>query len=335
MNIVIPMAGMGKRMRPHTLTIPKPLIPIAGKPIVERLCEDIVEACAEKVDEIGFVIGNFGDEVEKMLIDIASRLGAKGKIYYQKEPLGTAHAILCAKESLKGKVTVAFADTLFEAGFKLNTQRDGIIWTHKVEDPSAFGVVRKNEDGTIDGFVEKPKEFISNEAIIGIYYFRDGENLKEELQYLIDNNISKGGEYQLTDALQNMLDKGLKFTTNDVKQWLDCGNKNATVNTNKKILDIKKDTEDFLSKEAFIDNSKIIQPCYIAKGVKIINSEIGPFVSIGENTIIKDSLISNTIIQNNTSLLKIKCTNSMIGSNAIIEGTTQELSLGDYSEIRL
>lgn len=335
MNIVIPMAGMGKRMRPHTLTIPKPLIPIAGKPIVERLCEDIVEVCAEKVDEIGFIIGNFGEDVEKMLIDIAARLGAKGKIYYQKEPLGTAHAILCAKESLKGKVTVAFADTLFEAGFKLNTQRDGIIWTHKVEDPSAFGVVRKNEDGTIAGFVEKPKEFISNEAIIGIYYFRDGENLKNELQYLLDNNISKGGEYQLTDALQNMLDKGLKFTTNDVKQWLDCGNKNATVNTNQKILDIKKDTEDFLSKEAFIDNSKIIQPCYIAKGVKIINSEIGPFVSIGENTIIKDSVISNTIIQNNTSLLKIKCTNSMIGSNAIIEGTTQELSLGDYSEIRL
>ena len=329
------MAGMGKRMRPHTLTIPKPLIPIAGKPIVERLCEDIVEVCAEKVDEIGFIIGNFGEDVEKMLIDIATRLGAKGKIYYQKEPLGTAHAILCAKESLKGKVTVAFADTLFDAGFKLNTQRDGIIWTHKVEDPSAFGVVRKNEDGTIAGFVEKPKEFISNEAIIGIYYFKDGENLKNELQYLIDNNISKGGEYQLTDALQNMLDKGLKFTTNDVKQWLDCGNKNATVNTNQKILDIKKDIEDTVSKEAVIDNSIIKMPCYIAKGVKIINSEVGPFVSIGENTIIKDSVISNTIIQNNTSLLKVICTNSMIGSNAIIEGTTQELSLGDYSEIKL
>lgn len=335
MNIVIPMAGMGKRMRPHTLTIPKPLIPIAGKPIVERLCEDIVEVCAEKVDEIGFIIGNFGEDVEKMLIDIATRLGAKGKIYYQEEPLGTAHAILCAKESLKGKVTVAFADTLFDAGFKLNTQRDGIIWTHKVEDPSAFGVVRKNEDGTIAGFVEKPKEFISNEAIIGIYYFKDGENLKNELQYLIDNNISKGGEYQLTDALQNMLDKGLKFTTNDVKQWLDCGNKNATVNTNQKILDIKKDIEDSVSKEAVIDKSIIKMPCYIAKGVKIINSEVGPFVSIGENTIIKDSVISNTIIQNNTSLLKVICTNSMIGSNAIIEGTTQELSLGDYSEIKL
>ena len=335
MNIIIPMAGMGKRMRPHTLTIPKPLIPIAGKPIVERLCEDIVEVCAEKVDEIGFIVGHFGEKTEQLLIDIATRLGANGKIYYQEEPLGTAHAILCAKESLKGKVTVAFADTLFDAGFKLNTERDGIIWTHKVEDPSAFGVVKKNEDGIINGFVEKPKEFVSNEAIIGIYYFSDGENLRNELQYLIDNNINKGGEYQLTDALQNMLDKGLKFTTNDVKEWLDCGNKNATINTNQRILDLKKNCEELVSKEAIIENSIIKAPSYIAKGVKIINSEIGPFVSIGENTIIKDSTISNTIIQNNTSLLKIKCTNSMIGNNAIIEGTTQELSLGDYSEIKL
>ena len=175
------MAGMGKRMRPHTLSIPKPLIPIAGKPIVERLCEDIVEVCNEKVDKIGFIIGDFGKEVEDMLKEIASRLGAVGEIFYQEEPLGTAHAILCAKEILKGKVTVAFADTLFDAGFKLNTERDGIIWTHKVEDPSAFGVVKKNEDQTIQGFVEKPKEFVSNEAIIGIYYFRDGDNLRNEI----------------------------------------------------------------------------------------------------------------------------------------------------------
>lgn len=335
MNIVIPMAGMGKRMRPHTLSIPKPLIPIAGKPIVERLCEDIVEVCNEKVDKIGFIIGDFGKEVEDMLKDIAKRLGAESEIFYQAEPLGTAHAILCAKEILKGKVTVAFADTLFDAGFKLNTERDGIIWTHKVEDPSAFGVVKKNQDQTIQGFVEKPKDFVSNEAIIGIYYFRDGENLRNELQYLIDNNISKQGEYQLTDALDNMLNKGLAFITNDVKEWLDCGNKNATVNTNQRILDIKKYKEVLRGKDVQIENSTIVEPCYIARGVKIENSKIGPYVSIGENTIIKDSVISNTIIQTNTSLLKVITSNSMIGSNAIVEGTTQEMSLGDYSEIKL
>lgn len=329
------MAGMGKRMRPHTLSIPKPLISIAGKPIVERLCEDIVEVCNEKVEKIGFIIGDFGKEVEDMLKDIAKRLGAEGEIFYQAEPLGTAHAILCAKEILKGKVTVAFADTLFDAGFKLNTERDGIIWTHKVEDPSAFGVVKKNQDQTIQGFVEKPKDFVSNEAIIGIYYFRDGENLRNELQYLIDNNISKQGEFQLTDALDNMLNKDLAFITNDVKEWLDCGNKNATVNTNQRILDIKKYKEVLRGKDVQIENSTIVEPCYIARGVKIENSKIGPYVSIGENTIIKDSVISNTIIQTNTSLLKVITSNSMIGSNAIVEGTTQEMSLGDYSEIKL
>lgn len=335
MNIIIPMAGMGKRMRPHTLTIPKPLIPVAGKPIVERLCEDIVEVCEERVEEIGFVIGDFGQEVEHMLLNIASNLGAKGKIYYQKEPLGTAHAILCAKESLRGKVTVAFADTLFDAGFKLNTQRDGIIWTHKVEDPSAFGVVKKSKDQTIAGFVEKPKEFVSNEAIIGIYYFRDGENLRDELQFLIDNNINKAGEFQLTDALQNMLDKGLKFITNDVKEWLDCGNKNATVNTNQRILELKKDKEDLIGTNIFIENSTIEEPCYIGDGVIIKHSKIGPYVSIGQNTIIENSVISNAIIQTNTSLIGVTTTNSMIGNYATIEGTTQQLSLGDFSEIKL
>lgn len=328
------MAGMGKRMRPHTLTIPKPLIPIAGKPIVERLCSEIVAACGEEVQEIGFITGRFGEKIEKMLLLIAENLGAKGKIYYQDEPLGTAHAILCAKESLCGKTTVAFADTLFDTDMTLNTKEDGIIWTHKVENPAAFGVVRKNEDGTINGFVEKPKEFVSNEAIIGIYYFRDGENLKKELQYLIDNNITKGGEYQLTDALQNMLDKKLRFKTMDVKEWLDCGNKNATVYTNQRILTIKQHKEQLISVEAQIKNTTIIPPCYIASGVIIKDSIIGPFVSIGENTQIENSEIKNTIIQTRSSLVRVKCQNSMIGNNNKLEGAEGELSLGDYSEIQ-
>ncbi len=169
MKIVIPMAGMGKRLRPHTLVTPKPLIELAGKPIVQHLCEDIRKVVGEEIEEIGFIIGDFGKEVENNLLKIAEQLGTKGKIYYQREPLGTAHAILCAKESLSGKVTVAFADTLFDAGFTLETKEDGIIWTHKVDDPSAFGVVKKNADQTICGFVEKPKEFVSNEAIIVLF----------------------------------------------------------------------------------------------------------------------------------------------------------------------
>lgn len=335
MNIVIPMAGMGKRLRPHTLTTPKPLIEVAGKSIVRRLCEDINQVVGEQIDEIGFIIGDFGKEVEERLLQIAEQLGAKGKIYYQNEPLGTAHAVWCARESLKGKVTVAFADTLFDAGFAMNTEEDGIIWTHKVEDPNAFGVVRKNDDGTINGFVEKPKEFVSNEAIIGIYYFKSGENLLSELQYLIDNNITKSGEYQLTDALQNMLDKGLKFKTNDVKEWLDCGNPAATINTNQRVLELKSGKEQLVSRDVKSNNSVIIPPVYIGKGVSISNSVIGPYVSIAEGCEINDCRIENTMIGKQCILSKSVIAESMIGNNVNIKSNIQRLSIGDYSVVEL
>ncbi|MEE1189170.1 MAG: sugar phosphate nucleotidyltransferase [Bacteroidales bacterium] len=335
MTIVIPMAGMGKRLRPHTLTTPKPLIEVAGKSIVRRLCEDINQVVGEKIDEIGFIIGDFGKEVEERLLQIAEQLGAKGKIYYQNEPLGTAHAVWCARESLKGKVTVAFADTLFDAGFAMNTEEDGIIWTHKVEDPSAFGVVRKNDDETINGFVEKPKEFVSNEAIIGIYYFKSGENLLSELQYLIDNNITKSGEYQLTDALQNMLDKGLKFKTNDVKEWLDCGNPAATINTNQRVLELKSGKEQLVSRDVKSNNSVIIPPVYIGKGVSINNSVIGPYVSIAEGCEINDCRIENTMIGKQCILSKSVIAESMIGNNVNIKSNIQRLSIGDYSVVEL
>src|SRR6187402_1654113 len=204
MNIIIPMAGMGKRMRPHTLTTAKPLIPIAGKPIVQRLVEDIVATCKEPIDEIAFIIGpGFGKDVEAHLCEVAEAMGAKGKICYQEQALGTAHAILCAADSLKGNVFIAFADTLFKATFSIDTSKDAIVWTQKVEDPSAFGVVKINTEGIITEFVEKPKYFVSDLDIIGVYYFNDGENLRHELQYLIDNDVKNGGEYQLTDAMEN------------------------------------------------------------------------------------------------------------------------------------
>ena len=171
------MAGMGKRLRPHTLTIPKPLLPIAGKTIVQRLVEDIAQVSDESIEEIAFVIGNFGDEVESQLKKIAADIGATPKIYYQDKALGTAHAILCAKNSLVGKTIVAFADTLFQADFSLDEKQDGIIWVKKIEDPSAFGVVKLNDDNIITDFVEKPEVFVSDSYIIGIYYFKDGYSL--------------------------------------------------------------------------------------------------------------------------------------------------------------
>jgi glucose-1-phosphate thymidylyltransferase len=332
MKIIIPMAGMGKRMRPHTLTIPKPLIPVAGKPIVQRLAEDIVKISQEKIDEIAFIIGDFGIEVENTLIKIAESLGAKGKIYYQNEPLGTAHAILCAKESLQGKITVAFADTLFRADFILDENQDGIIWVHEVDDPSAFGVVKTNDNDIITDFVEKPKTFISNKAIIGIYYFKDGEYFKSELQYLIDNNIIKGNEYQLTDALQNMMKKGTQFSVGKVNEWLDCGNKDATVITNRRLL-INSNGDKLVSETAKITNSIINHPCYIGENVEITSSIIGPYASIGDNSAITHSIITDTIIQTNSKIKNANIDNSMIGNYVEYKGDINELSIGDFTTI--
>ncbi|MCT4615961.1 MAG: sugar phosphate nucleotidyltransferase [Marinifilaceae bacterium] len=332
MKVIIPMAGMGKRMRPHTLTVPKPLIPIAGKPIVQRLLEEIVKVCDEEIEEIAYIIGDFGTEVENNLKQIASDLGTKSSIYYQNEALGTAHAIYCAEKSLSGKVVVAFADTLFKADFKLSDDSDSVIWVQKVEDPSAFGVVKLNENNQITDFVEKPKDFVSDLAIIGIYYFKDGDNLRNELAYLIDNNIMAGGEYQLTAALENMKNKGLKFSPGQVIEWMDCGNKDATVHTNQRILEYHKDDE-LVCCSAKQKNSIIIPPCYIGENVRISNSVIGPHVSIGSNTVIENTLISNSIVQRNSNLENLNLHNSMIGNHVEIHGDVTELNVGDFASL--
>lgn len=332
MRIIVPMAGMGKRMRPHTLTVPKPLLPVAGKPIVQRLVEDLAAMSPEKLEEVAYVIGRFGAEVEAQLIQVAESLGAKGTIYYQDEALGTAHAVWCAANSLKGQVVVAFADTLFRADFKVNTEAEGTIWVKEVADPSAFGVVKTNEKGVITEFIEKPKTPVSNLAIIGIYHFKSGENLRKELQYIIDNNIRGNNEYQLTDALENMKKKGVLFTTGTVTDWLDCGNKNATVDANKKMLGYVQ-SELKLPSDLKQENTKIIQPCFIGKNVVIKNSTVGPYVSIGDNTKIEDSKIENCIIGKNAFLVQSTLTNSMVGNHAEIYSTSADVSVGDYNVI--
>lgn len=326
------MAGMGKRMRPHTLTTPKPLIPIAGKPMVQRIVEDIIKVCDEKVDEIAFVVGHFGKEAENNLVKVAESLGAKGSIFYQDTPLGTAHAIMCAKECVTGKVVVAFADTLFKADFKMDSSQEGIIWVQKVEDPKPFGVVKLDANNVITDFVEKPLEFVSDLAIIGIYYFKDGDYLRRELQYLLDNDIKEKGEYQLTNALENMKAKGTKFTPGKVTEWLDCGNKDATVYTNSRILEFIKDT--LVLKTVNNQNSRIIEPCFIGENVKLINSDIGPHVSIGEGCVIENSIVKNCIIQTNSKIKNAELSNSMIGNFSEFTGKSSDASIGDYSTIK-
>lgn len=332
MKIIIPMAGMGKRMRPHTLTVPKPLIKIAGKTIVRRLVEEIAKVSGEKIEEIAFIIGDFGSEVENELLKIAEELGSKGSIYYQREALGTAHAIYMAEKSLSGNVIVAFADTLFKANFILDKDTDSVIWVQKVEDPSAFGVVKIDTGNKITDFIEKPKDFVSDLAIIGIYYFKDGERLRSELKYIIDNDLRENGEYQLTNALENMKNDGLIFKPGKVKEWMDCGNKNATVHTNQRILEYHKEDK-LLSDNITNINSTIVEPCYIGDDVVIENCVVGPHVSLGSGSKVKNSVVTNSLIQENANISNIILNNSMLGTSTIINKEKIELSLSDYSVI--
>lgn len=332
MKIIVPMAGIGSRLRPHTLTIPKPLTLLAGKPIVQRLVEDIVKVVDQKVDEIAFVIGpSFPKDTTEKLMQIAKSLNAIGKVFVQEQALGTAHAIQCAKESLNGPCVVAFADTLFKADFILDANTDGAIWVKQVDEPSAYGVV-KLKDGIITDFVEKPQKFVSDLAIIGIYYFNKGEILRDEIQYLLDNNIKEKGEFQLTNALENMKQKGMKFVPGTVSDWMDCGNKDITIQTNGRVLQFAHDDgENLVSGDVKTENSKIIQPCYIGKNVVLKNATVGPNVSLGDNSLVENSTINNSLIQTNTTIKNAKLSNAMIGNYAYFDGEFTSVSIGDYS----
>ena len=331
MRIIIPMAGWGTRLRPHTLTVPKPLIPIAGKPMVQWIAEGLVSSTSEKVEDIAFIIRqDFGRQTEETLLQIAAALGSRGHIFYQEQPLGTAHAILCAAPLLEGNVIIAFADTLFKSSFQIDTRQDGIIFVQQVEDPRPFGVVVLDEQGVIQRMIEKPQEFVSDKAIIGIYYFRDAASLRSEMQYLIDNQIATKGEYQLTDALDRMRAGGAAFVTGAVDEWLDCGNKDATVYTHARVLDLFSDQIPQDTGYTMV-NSVVIPPCYIAPGVQLIHSVIGPHVSVGPDTRIEHSVVSNSMIQAKSVLKNKVIAGSMIGNNAKLVGKSENLSVGDFT----
>ena len=331
------MAGRGSRLKPHTLTVPKPLVPVAGQPIVNRLVKDIAEVVGEQVDEVAFILGDpafFGDDVVKNLIELAEGIGAKASIYRQDEPLGTGHAIMCAEESLSGPAVIAYADTLIQADFELDPSADAVIWVKQVSSPEAYGVVQLNENKEIVELVEKPAEFISDLAVIGIYYFKEVSQLKVELQSVIDNNIIHGGEYQINDGIKGMMSKGKVFKTGQVSQWMDCGNKKVTIETNAQVLenDAKK-TNPVIPESVILENSIIIQPCFIGENVQLTNAVVGPHVSIGSNSVVTDGVVKNSIIQHSTVIKNAILKDSMIGSNVNYDGLARDLSLGDYTTV--
>jgi len=333
MKIIVPMAGRGSRLRPHTLTIPKPLIPIAGKPIVHRLVEDIASVLNQQIDEVAFIIHeSFGKKVEEDLIAIAQKLGAKGTIYYQNEALGTGHAIMCAKDSLNGPAVIAYADTLIRADFDLDKTADSVIWVKQVDHPEAFGVINLNDKNEIVELVEKPTAFVSDLAVIGIYYFKNISVLRDELQFVLDNNIIHGGEYQINDGIKQMMAKGMKFVPGKVDEWMDCGNKDVTVETNSRMLGfLHNDGEDLVDYNVKLENSTIIPPCYIGKNVVLIDATVGPNVSLGDGSHVQNSEIKNSLVQNHSHIKNAQLYNAMIGNHVSFDGNFTSISIGDYS----
>ena len=330
------MAGRGSRLRPHSLTVPKPLIPVAGQPIVHRLVKDITKVLKQPVEEIAFVLGDpawFGDEVVDSLKALATSLGAKPSIYRQDQPLGTGHAIMCAKPSLSGPAVVAYADTLIRAEFDLDPTADSVIWTKKVANPEAYGVVKLNEKEEIVELVEKPESFVSDQAVIGIYYFKDVAVLKDKLQEVLDENVMNGGEYQINDGIKRMMADGKIFKTGTVDEWMDCGNKNVTLETNTRMLGfLKADGEEqMIAKSIKNNNSTIIEPCYIGENVELLNATVGPNVSIGNNCVIENSSVKNSLIQNHTNIKNATLDNAMIGNHVTYNGDFTAISIGDYS----
>jgi len=336
MKIIVPMAGRGSRLRPHSLTIPKPLIPVAGQPIVHRLVKDIAKVLNEPIEEIAFVLGDpawFGDEVVSSLKELAESLGAKPSIYRQDQPLGTGHAIMCAKPSLTGPAVIAYADTLIRADFDLDDQADAVIWTKKVSNPEAYGVVKLNQNDEIVELVEKPESFVTDQAVIGIYYFKDVSVLKDKLQEILDENIMNGGEYQINDGILRMMKDGRVFKTGTVDEWMDCGNKAVTLDTNTRMLGfLKADAnEQLIADSVNLVNSNIIEPTYIGENVKLINSTIGPNVSIGSDCVLENVNVKNSLIQNHTTLKNANLDEAMIGNHVKYNGEFTKISIGDYS----
>jgi len=333
MKLIIPMAGRGTRVRPHSHTVPKPLLPVAGTMIVERLVETFVRTLDRKIEEIVYILGpDFGQDIKDQLTIMSDRHDATATFRVQFPALGTAHAVSCASEDLDGEVIVAFADTLFDSKEKFNLDgADSVIWLKQVDDPSRFGVAI-HENDTITGFVEKPEEFISDLAIIGVYYFKDGQDLKRQVQRVMDDDAKgPGGEYFLTVALDNMINEGKVFKIATVDEWLDCGTLPAWLETTGEI--VAKENHPYDEKN--YTATKIIPPVFIADGVTIDGSVIGPNVSIEAGAHIVNSRIENTIIRENATLKNVETSGSTIGAHTVLTNVKGKVDVGDHSEITI
>lgn len=324
MKVIIPLAGFGTRLRPHTYTKPKPLVNVAGKPVLGHILDKLVGL---NVEEVTFIVGYLGQQIEDY---VEQNYDFHTRYVEQRELKGQAHAIWLAKEHVQGPVLIIFVDTIFEAdlGALARLDSDGVIYVKEVVDPSRFGVVTL-EEGYISRFVEKPDSPISNLAVIGIYYLRDSSALFAAIDQLLEENIQTKGEFFLADALQIMVSRGAKLEAWTVEVWEDCGTPESVLHTNRYLLDNGQDNGSSVE----VSNSLIIHPVHIDSSATIVNSIVGPYVTISQGCEVRNAIVRDSILDEGAYIADTMLSQSLIGKKAMVRGSYRRLNVGDSSVV--
>lgn len=323
MKVIIPTAGLGTRLRPHTYSKPKPLVSVAGKPVLGHILDTLTQL---PLEEIVFITGYLGSQIEDY---VRSNYDVPAHFIEQTELKGQAHAVYLARDVVSGPTIILYVDTIFEADLqKLTTlQADGAIYVHEVSDPRRFGVTFI-ENNRITKLVEKPDDDRSKLAMIGLYYVREAQRLMGAIEVMMERKLQTKGEYYLTDALQLMIDDGAHFVAEPVKVWEDCGKPETVLQTNRYLLDNGR------AHVGPTSGTIIIPPVYIDDTAQVSNSIIGPYVSIAAGAVVADSIIRDSIINSDATISSATLQNSLVGDNALVQGDFRELNVGDDSEIR-
>lgn len=325
MKVILPVAGIGTRLRPLTLHLPKCLLPVAGNTILGHILDALANL---DVSEYIFVTGYQAEKVEEYIKKAYPAINSR--FVLQDNPQGLGEAIhLCTPHLSPDEPTlIVLGDTLFDADLKsLTHAENNILCTRTVEDPARFGVAVSSPDGKISRLVEKSQDFVSDQALVGIYFIRDVSAMNQALQHLLDNNIRTRDEYQFTDALQLMIEQGSDFYTGQIRGWLDCGKPEALLETNRLLLSRRND------KNANYPGSIITEPCFIAPDVKITNSIVGPNVSLHKGSVVSGSMLRDSVVAANCFLENCGLEGSILGEAATVRRFHGSLNLGDYSQI--
>ena len=326
MKVIIPLAGKGTRLRPHTHRTPKPMLKIAGKPVIDYVMDDLRKLGG--VDEVIYITGHLKETVEAYA---RAKYPWKSVFIEQKQQLGTADAVRLAKPHIDQPVMIIFVDTIFDAdlGVIPKTDADGIIWVKEVEDYQRFGVVVTDAQGNMTKIVEKPSTPVSKRANIGLYYVKNWKLLVEAIDWVMQQPTNKG-EYYLTDAYQYMIDKGAKLRVVDVEGWYDAGKIDTLLETNRTMLEKRGMAR---RPSGLPSDAKIVEPVYIEDGVTIRRSTVGPNVSISAGTVIEDSTVRDTIVGEKSKIVKCALHDSLIGDEVVLTGFSGDATVGDHSEL--